>query len=203
MASRIVNSAEKIGKSNAVPHPRGVAEKALQQSMFEGMDNAKEQREYLELLKLKSELRNAEEDTFGEDAPMLRAIAGTRSAEEAQFLSIYARLSKISEMDPRMLSLRSVFGNQSKMELAKDLAAKLISKRHAERVLMDVMGTSDDQFKDQSRAIYESSRQISEANLDDKQQITDPAALLVAQADPAGRLARATRVFTAAGGTSA
>jgi hypothetical protein len=199
MASRIVNSAEKVGKSQPVPHPKGVAERALQASMFEGMDSAKEQREYLELLKLKSELRQASEERFGDDAAVLKAIAGSRSAEEQQFLSIFAKLSKLSEMDPRMLSLRSVFGNQSKMELARDLASKLISKRHAERTLMDVLGTSDEEFKKESAQIYNQTRDISEGNLDDGQ-ILDPASLLVGKRDPASRLTAATSAFTAAGG---
>jgi hypothetical protein len=166
MAGRIANSLQ-LGnvRGNAAPAPSGTSQKALSASMFTDVDNAKEQLHYLELLEKKSRIRGADPRTLGPDAPVLKAICGTRSPEEAMMLKILARLSKIDERDPRLLQLRSVYGNNlSKMQLARELATKLIAKRHAEAALFSVLQMRDDDFERESRQLYNSAMNLSQMN---------------------------------------
>lgn len=133
--------------------------------MFADVDNAKEQLQYLELLEKKSRIRGANAAQLGPDAPVLKAICGTRSPEEAMMLKILARLSKIDERDPRLLQLRSVYGSGlSKMQLARELATKLIAKRHAEAALFSVLQMRDEDFENESRRLYNSAMNLSQMN---------------------------------------
>jgi hypothetical protein len=183
MASRILNPGQPNVKAHSAPTPKGVAEKALQQSMFDGMEDPKAQKEYLELLMLKSKMRQADEREFGSEADTLRAIAGIRTPEEAMFLKIYAKLSKLNPRDGRMLRLQATFGNQSRMQLAKELAEKLIARRDAEQVVFDVLGQNDDDLKQESRDIYQMSMDASETNADPAMTTIDPARAIGFSAD--------------------
>jgi hypothetical protein len=134
--------------------------------MFADVDNAKEQLQYLELLEKKSRIRGADAAQLGPDAPVLKAICGTRSPEEAMMLKILARLAKIDERDPRLLQLRSVYGSGlSKMQLARELATKLIAKRHAEAALFSVLQMRDEDFERESRVLYNASMNLSQMNI--------------------------------------
>jgi hypothetical protein len=175
MAGRIANQLQLANvRGNAPPAPTGAAQKALSASMFADVDNAKEQLQYLELLEKKSRIRGADATQLGPDAPVLKAICGTRSPEEAMMLKILARLSKIDERDPRLLQLRSVYGsNLSKMQLARELATKLIAKRHAEAALFSVLQMRDDDFERESRLLYNSAMNASQMSA-----VNAPAAVL-------------------------
>jgi hypothetical protein len=166
MAGRIANQLQLANvRGNAAPAPSGTSQKALSASMFADVDNAKEQLQYLELLEKKSRIRGADARALGPDAPVLKAICGTRSPEEAMMLKILARLSKIDERDPRLLQLRSVYGsNLSKMQLARELATKLIAKRHAEAALFSVLQMRDEDFENESRRLYNSAMNLSQMN---------------------------------------
>jgi hypothetical protein len=91
------------------------------------------------------------------------------------FLKIYAKLSKLNPRDGRMLRLQATFGNQSRMQLAKELAEKLIARRDAEQVVFDVLGQNDEQLKNESRDIYNMAMDASETNADAAQGQIDPA----------------------------
>jgi hypothetical protein len=148
--------------------------------MFQDTDNAKEQLHYLELLEKKSRIRGADPDVLGPDAAVLKAICGTRSPEEAMMLKILARLSKIDERDPRLMQLRSVYGsNLSKMQLARELATKLIAKRHAEAALFSVLQMRDEDFERESRQLYNSAMNLSQLNARVSPEVVgdDPAAI--------------------------
>jgi hypothetical protein len=167
MAGRIANQLQLANvRGNAAPAPTGPAQKALSASMFADVDNAKEQLQYLELLEKKSRIRGADATQLGPDAPVLKAICGTRSPEEAMMLKILARLAKIDERDPRLLQLRSVYGSGlSKMQLARELATKLIAKRHAEAALFSVLQMRDEDFERESRVLYNASMNVSQMNI--------------------------------------
>jgi hypothetical protein len=115
-------------------------------------------------------------------------------------LSIMAKLSKIDERDPRMLSLRSVYGSDlSKLGLARSLASRLIAKRHAEAALYAVLGKTDAEFTTDSRTLYNAAMNISETNIGAGQILETPNALFgfgngVRAIVAAGAAARAARV---------
>jgi hypothetical protein len=157
---------------------------AFSGSLFESFEDSKSQREYLELLTLKARLRQASEEDYGDDAPALKALAGVRTPEEALQIRLLTRLNLVSERDPKMLKLRSVYGNVSKFELARTLASALIQKRDSEAALAAIMGPDPDAtLKRDSQQAYDaamvqSSRhlEISDATLNTD--AMNPAALI-------------------------
>jgi hypothetical protein len=189
MAGRIANQLQLANvRGNAAPAPTGAAQKALSASLFQDVDNAKEQLQYLELLEKKSRIRGADARALGPDAPVLKAICGTRSPEEAMMLKILARLSKIDERDPRLLQLRSVYGsNLSKMQLARELATKLIAKRHAEAALFSVLQMRDQDFENESRRLYNAAMDASEMNNAVNPEVAGDDPAMIFGYGPAGR----------------
>jgi hypothetical protein len=173
MAGRVLSGGSNSKALTTVQTPTSIQEKVLQGSFFGGFEGAREQRDYLELLKLKSQIK-AQGADLGPDADILRSLAGNRSAEESLFIQLYSRMTKISDMDPRMLQLRQVYGSSlSKMALCKQLAEKLVQKRHAEQALYSVLGLTDKQYEDMSRSAYNVSMEQSATNLVGNQ-IVDP-----------------------------
>jgi hypothetical protein len=203
MAARIANTIGKGSgglKGNMPPAPPSQATKIFNASLFGDMDDAKSQLDYINLLVRKSEIRAADVDNLGPDGAILKSLCGTRTPEESMALSIMAKLSKIDERDPRMLSLRSVYGSDlSKLGLARSLASRLIAKRHAEAALYAVLGKTDADFTTDSRTLYNAAMNISETNIADAQILETPNALFgfgdgVEAILVAGAAARAARV---------
>ena len=198
MAGRVLSGGSSSKALTTVQTPTSIQEKVLQGSFFGGFEGAREQRDYLELLKLKSQIKGGTGADLGPDADILRSLAGNRSAEESLFIQLYSRMTKISDLDPRMLQLRQVYGsNLSKMALCKQLAEKLVQKRHAEQALYSVLGLTDKQYEDMSRQAYNVSMEQSATNLEGNQ-IVDPSRAFGYESDTklqadrtAGKTARA------------